>query len=78
MQGRLSEAIGMYMLCTLLYPSAYEAMQRIAQCQVESRYYDDALETVRRLLDYARTSGDTHLEGKASGMLAVITHSSKQ
>lgn len=72
MLGRLDEAIGMYSLCTTLFPGSFEATQRIAQCQVGAGRRDDACRTLTTLLQYAQTAGDGDLERKAQGMLSLI------
>lgn len=72
MLERLDEAIGMYSLCALLYPGSFEATQRIAQCQVCARRFDEASETLTVLLHHARASGEGELEAKVQGMLAHI------
>jgi len=73
MSGRLDEAIGMYSLCAMLFPDAFESTQRIAQCQVIAGQRDEACETLTLLVQRARATGNVELEQKAQGMLGVIT-----
>lgn len=73
MLGRLDEAIGMYALCATLFPGSFEAIQRVAQCQVGAGRRDDACHTLNTLLRDARAVGNVDLERKAQGMLSLIT-----
>lgn len=73
MLGRLDEAIGMYSLCTTLFPGSFEATQRIAQCHVGAGRRDDACRTLESLLREAQTGDNLELERRAQGMLSLIT-----
>lgn len=73
MVGRLEEAISLYSLCSLLFPDSFEAIQRLAQCQLVSGQRDEACDTLNMLLQYAQTSGNAEFEHKAQGMLDLVT-----
>ena len=73
MVGRLEDAISIYSLCSLLFPDAFEAVQRLAQCQVSAGRRDEAGDTLNMLLQYAQLSGNAELERKAQGMLDLVT-----
>lgn len=72
MLDRLDEAIGIYSLCSLLFPESSEATQRIAQCHVSAGRLQEACDTLNELLQHAMASHEVELEAKVRGMLDRI------